>query len=625
MAGRIPQTFIDDLIDRTDIVEVVNSRVSLKKSGKNYSACCPFHHEKTPSFTVSPQKQFYYCFGCGAAGNAIGFIMAFDNQDFPTVIEGLAKDAGMEIPQESKVSDPQQKLRKSIYSQLESADKFYRSQLKSSPIAIDYLKSRGLSGTTARDYGVGFAPDSWDSLAGKAANDTTATNLLEQGGMLIKREQKQSRGHDQKNGYYDRFRNRVMFPIRDQRGRTIAFGGRVLGDEKPKYLNSPETPVFHKSRELYGLYEMLQQRSRPSSAIVVEGYMDVVSLAQYDIRNAVATLGTSVAQSHLDKLFRYVSEVVFCFDGDSAGRKAAERALEACLPTMLDGRSASFLFLPEGEDPDTVVREFGKEKFSELTANATSLSDFMFQQASQGLRLDSDDQRAVLAHRLLPKIAILPKGLLQKIILQRLAETTGLSTDQLLSIDVPKETRRTQPAESQTESDPRGNHRGTEEIADHTQSSQEAEQTESALRIPPSPFLQRLLSIVLQMPALAKHVALDDSALKEEPGAELFQQIRAVLTEYPDAEFSTLLGYWMGYDPDTASQLSAIYAGTLLSDTPHDKLTQEFEEIIARWASASKKDRIKAKLSRLQSIPYQELTTEQREETKKLFESLKEP
>lgn len=598
MAGLIPQTFIDDLIDRTDIVEVINARVSLKKTGKNYSACCPFHNEKTPSFSVNPQKQFYYCFGCGAGGNAVGFVMEHDHLDFRQAIESLAQQAGMEIPQESTQSDPQFKKRADIYSQLATVEKAYRAELKSTSTAIDYLKSRGLSGTIARDYGIGFAPDRWDFLSDKIAKSDESTRLLEEGGMLIKRENK--------DGHYDRFRNRIMFPIRDQRGRTIAFGGRVLGDEKPKYLNSPETPVFHKSRELYGLYELLQKRSKPTFAIVVEGYMDVVALAQYDVVNAVATLGTSISQAHLEKLFRHVSQVVFCFDGDEAGRKAASRALDACLPTMLDGRQASFLFLPEGEDPDTIVQKFGKEAFLKQLGEATPLSDFLFQQASEGLNLNNNDQKLLVAHRLQPEIQKVPQGFLQKMLIQRLSEFTGLPADQVFSAapQTPK------PMESPVTEPPSSQKEYAEELAPDKPAA-------------PSPFLTRLLGLVLQFPQLSLHPKLEGLELLNESGVELLEQIRIVLKEYPEAEFNTLLGYWMGYAPETAAELTRIYASTLLSDTPKDKLEQEFEEVIEHWVNAEKKEQYRTRLNTLQAIPYEELTEKQRDETRMLFEALK--
>lgn len=340
MAGLIPQSFIDDLLNRSDIVEVVGSRIQLKKAGKNYSALCPFHKEKTPSFSVSPDKQFYYCFGCGAGGNALGFVMDHDQLDFPQAVEELAKRAGMEVPHEDsgRKHKPRQPVDSPLYPLLAAAADYYRQALKSHPTrksAVEYLKGRGLSGVIARDFGLGFAPPGWDNLMKHLGGDALQQKALIDAGLLIENAENGKR--------YDRFRDRVMFPIRDSRGRVIAFGGRVLGDDKPKYLNSPETPVFHKGQELYGLYEARQTNRDLDEIMVVEGYMDVIALAQQGLRNAVATLGTATSEEHLKRLFRIVPSVLFCFDGDAAGRKAAWRALEATLPNLQDGRRARFL------------------------------------------------------------------------------------------------------------------------------------------------------------------------------------------------------------------------------------------------------------------------------------------
>src|SRR5690606_2054633 len=344
MAGLIPQNFIDSLLDRVDIVEVVDHRVKLKKTGRNYSACCPFHQEKTPSFTVSPDKQFYYCFGCGATGNALGFVMAHERLGLVEAVGQLAARAGLDVPREqlSPEAERQQQRQHTLYDQLAAASDWYCAQLKAAPEAIDYLKRRGLSGRTARDYRIGFAPPGWQPLLqALGADDESVTRLIE-AGLVI----------DENGKRYDRFRHRIMFPIRDTRGRVIAFGGRVLGTDKPKYLNSPETAVFHKGRELYGLYEARQAGARTDRLLVVEGYMDVVMLAEHGIRQAVACLGTALTYGHLERLFRHTSEVIFCFDGDAAGLKAAHRALETCLPALHDGRLVRFMFLPDGEDPD---------------------------------------------------------------------------------------------------------------------------------------------------------------------------------------------------------------------------------------------------------------------------------
>lgn len=424
MAGLIPQSFLDDLLDRVDIVDVVDHRVKLKRAGKNYSACCPFHQEKTPSFTVSPEKQFYYCFGCGASGNALGFVMDFERLNFPEAVEVLARTAGLDVPREviSEAQEKREQERKSIYLLLEKANDFYQQQLRHHPskhMAVTYLKGRGLDGKTAKDYGVGFAPPGWHNLLQALAQTEEDKHLLIEGGMLIHQ--------DQDHKLYDRFRHRIMFPIRDIRGRVIGFGGRVLGDDKPKYLNSPETPVFHKGQELYGLYEArLAYRDLPR-LLVVEGYMDVVSLAQFGIRYGVATLGTACGPDHLEKAFKYTQEVVFCFDGDQAGRTAAHRALDAALSNMTDGRTVKFLFLPESEDPDTLVRQIGPEKFERMIELAVPLEDFLFDAVSEGLNIRTMEGRATFSRKAAPLLHRLPKGIFKELMFDSLAKRTGLS------------------------------------------------------------------------------------------------------------------------------------------------------------------------------------------------------
>lgn len=429
MAGLIPQSFIDDLLNRSDIVEVVGSRIQLKKAGKNYSALCPFHKEKTPSFSVSPDKQFYYCFGCGAGGNALGFVMDHDQLDFPQAVEELAKRAGMEVPREDsgRKHKPRQPVDSPLYPLLAAAADYYRQALKSHPTrkaAVEYLKGRGLSGVIARDFGLGFAPPGWDNLMKHLGGDALQQKALIDAGLLIENAENGKR--------YDRFRDRVMFPIRDSRGRVIAFGGRVLGDDKPKYLNSPETPVFHKGQELYGLYEARQANRDLDEIMVVEGYMDVIALAQQGLRNAVATLGTATSEEHLKRLFRIVPSVLFCFDGDAAGRKAAWRALEATLPNLQDGRRARFLFLPDGEDPDTLVRAEGTDAFrARIQQHSQPLADYFFQQLSEEADPRSLEGKAHLATLAAPLIEKIPGNNLRALMRQRLAEITGLNGEAL--------------------------------------------------------------------------------------------------------------------------------------------------------------------------------------------------
>ncbi|MFI8609708.1 DNA primase [Pseudomonas sp. AOB-7] len=432
MAGLIPQSFIDDLLNRTDIVDVVSSRIQLKKTGKNYSACCPFHKEKTPSFTVSPDKQFYYCFGCGAGGNALGFVMDHDQLEFPQAIEELAKRAGMDVPREEggRGRTPRQPVDSPLYPLLEAAAEHYRQALKSHPqrkYAVDYLKGRGLTGEIARDFGLGFAPPGWDNLLKQLGGDVLQQKAMIDAGLLIENAENGRR--------YDRFRDRIMFPIRDSRGRVIAFGGRVLGDDKPKYLNSPETPVFHKGQELYGLFEARRHNRDLDEIMVVEGYMDVIALAQQGLRNAVATLGTATSEEHLKRLFRIVPSVLFCFDGDAAGRNAAWRALESTLPSLQDGRRARFLFLPEGEDPDTLVRAEGTDAFrARINQHAQPLADYFFQQLSEEADPRSLEGKAHLVTLAAPLIDKIPGNNLRALMRQRLSEITGLSGEALSQV-----------------------------------------------------------------------------------------------------------------------------------------------------------------------------------------------
>lgn len=428
MAGQIPQRFIDDLLGRVDVVEVVGERVQLKKAGRNFSGLCPFHQEKTPSFTVSADKQFYHCFGCGAHGNALRFLMEYDKLPFPEAVEQLAGRLGLDVPREG-ADDPRaqqrEKKRKEGVNLLEVAASFYRERLKmqEGQAAQRYLQGRGLSPDVMTTYGIGYAPGGWEALKQHLSAKGIGEPVQIEYGLLIHREDT--------GRTYDRFRDRVMFPIRDLRGRTIAFGGRVMGDEQPKYLNSPETPVFHKGRELYGLYEARQATSKLEQLVMVEGYMDVVALAQYGIHNAVATLGTATTEDHLSRLFRLVSRVVFCFDGDRAGRQAASRALETALPQMIDGREARFLFLPEGDDPDSLVRREGREAFEDRVTCAMPLSEFLFEQAAQGRDLQTVEGRERFASHVLEALQKVPEGMLKSLLLETLAKRSGLSQTQL--------------------------------------------------------------------------------------------------------------------------------------------------------------------------------------------------
>ena len=407
MGGLIPDSFIEELLGRVDIVEIIERRVPLKKAGREFHACCPFHDEKTPSFTVSPQKQFYHCFGCGAHGSAIGFMMNYEGLEFVDAVEELARHAGLQVPREAS-SKPRPSA--GLYDVLESASAYYQQQLKENPEAVEYLKQRGVSGEIARDFGIGFAPSGWDRLIKHLGTDEKSLVKLRKAGML-------SQG---KSGEYDKFRHRIMFPIHDRRGRVIAFGGRALDEDGPKYLNSPETELFHKGRELYGLYLARRSQAKLDRILVVEGYMDVVALAQYGFRNCVATLGTATTGDHAELLFRAADEVVFCFDGDRAGRKAAWRALENTLPRLREGRQARFLFLPDGEDPDSMVRQHGTEVFTALLEEAQPLSDFFFEHFTAEVDMSALDGRARLVGLARPALETIPEGVFRDMMFDRL-------------------------------------------------------------------------------------------------------------------------------------------------------------------------------------------------------------
>ncbi len=420
MSKLIPQPFIDELIDRADIVEVVGARVALKKAGASYKGLCPFHDEKTPSFTVSPDKGFYHCFGCHAGGNAIGFLMEHDHMSFPEAIETLAEMLGLEIPVQR--SDADRSENQGLLDALSEADRIYRQSLRESPEAIDYLKGRGIDGAVAKRFGIGYAPDAWDTVLRQLGRGEAQTTRLVRAGLVIANDA---------GRHYDRFRGRIMFPIRDRRGKVIGFGGRVLGDGEPKYLNSPETNLFHKGRALYGVYEAQRTPGRHDEIMVVEGYLDVVSLAQHGIEPVVATLGTATSAEHVRQLTRRHKRVVFCFDGDRAGRAAAWRALETALPYAGGEVELAFLLLPEGEDPDSLVRSRGADAFRDLQGRATPLSNFLIDELRQQVDLGSADGRSKVVALARPLLERLPAGVYRDLLTADLAGVVGLTADRL--------------------------------------------------------------------------------------------------------------------------------------------------------------------------------------------------
>lgn len=542
MAGRIPREFIDELLNRVDIVEVIDARVPLKKAGKDYKACCPFHDEKTPSFTVSQTKQFYHCFGCGKNGSAIGFLMDYENLSFPEAVTDLAQRAGLTVPTEASGTAAPDSGSHALLDLLNEAGRFYRNQLRSHPSAgkaIDYLKGRGLSGEITQSFGIGYAPEGWDNLTKVLGKDDPTRDQLVAAGLAAKKEG---------GGYYDRFRNRVIFPIHDHRGRIVGFGGRVMDPkDEPKYLNSPETALFHKGRELYGLFRARDAIKKSGRVLVVEGYMDVVALAQHGIDYAVATLGTAATRDHLDRLYRHAPEVVFCFDGDRAGREAAWRALETTLPLLHEGRQASFLFLPEGEDPDTLVRKEGRETFEARLKTARSLPDYLFESLVQKVDLGRLDGRARLVELARPYLTKLAPGALRELMLDRLAELSQVERGKLSTL-LRSEGRAVAP-----------------DMAPPASGRQ------------PASLLWKAAAMLVQDPGLA--VEAPDAAelvLLDEPGADLFRELlawfrvnpgrttAALLEQYRDHPQEATIGRLAAWrHPGLAGDVAAEFAGAV--------------------------------------------------------------
>jgi len=573
--GRIPESFIDDVLLRTDIIDLIDSRVKLKKAGKNYSACCPFHREKTPSFTVSREKQFYYCFGCGASGNAVSFLMDYERKSFLDALNELSGRVGLEVPDTRDPDATPRESQQPLYDQLEGAAKYFEQQLRTHrerEKAVGYFKKRGLTGTIAKHYRLGYAPPGWDNLLTALGSSEDAKKNLLATGLVVRNEQS--------NRIYDAMRDRVIFPIRDFRGRVIAFGGRVLTDEKPKYLNSPESPVFHKGQELYGLYEARMAPGKLERVIVVEGYMDVVALAQYGITNAVATLGTATSTTHVERLFRLVPEICFCFDGDAAGRKAAWRALESALPAIQDGKGASFLFLPTDEDPDSLVRKEGTARFLDRVQNeAEPLSDFMFRHLGEGLNTESQEGRSRLAMLAKPLVATLPDGLYREMLLNRLAEFTRLELATLRAavLDTPPLPIARSNSASVAPDAPDTTGRTTGSERPRFEPRQRPARTGNSPRAQTLSLPERAVRLLLQDPSQA---SLTSSAelvdLRQPPGSLLVELVR-LLESRPGISTPALLGAWHG--TELGGQLTTLAASEFL--TPHTGLDRELRDVLS--------------------------------------------
>lgn len=545
MAGHIPRSFIDDLLARLDIVDIIDARVKLKKKGKNYGACCPFHNEKTPSFSVSQEKQFYHCFGCGVHGNAIDFMMEYERLEFVEAIEELASFVGLEVPREQRSSGhfssapkANSEEKRTLYDLMGSIAQFYRNQLKvpGNRHAIEYLKDRGLSGEIVQKFGIGYIADEWDLVRKNFGQQQESQEMLVTGGMLIEND---------KGNRYDRFRGRIMFPIRDRRGRVIGFGGRVTGDGTPKYLNSPETPIFHKGKELYGLYDVMQAYREPPQILVVEGYMDVVALAQYGVDYSVASLGTSTTGDHLQLLFRQTNTVVCCYDGDRAGREAAWRALENALSYLKSGNILKFLFLPDGEDPDSYIRTHGKAAFEQLVQDAKPLSKYLFTNLLSQVDVGNNEGKAALEALALPLINKVPDTSLQAQLLKILGQKTGIYKKPSLP-----------------ESD---KHRS---------------QPHKELKRTP---MREVIALLIQNPSYAEMVP-DISSVQSLPipGLSLLIEVLENCQAYPNITTGQLLEHWRGNKNETLLSRLASWEIPLVEDNQEELFLDSLDKILAQ-------------------------------------------
>ena len=579
MGGLIPQHFVDDLISRADIIEVLGRRIQLKKAGRDFKACCPFHDEKTPSFTVSPAKGFYHCFGCGAHGTALGFLMEHDHMSFVEAVESLAGSMGIEVPRE----EGQRPARRydDLFSLMGEIERFYQQELRNHNPAVDYLKKRGIDGATAKRFGIGYAPAGWDSVLKKFGSSREAEERLLAVGQIIRKDS---------GSHYDRFRDRIMFPIRDSRGRCIGFGGRVMGDEQPKYLNTSDTVLFHKRQELYGLYEARQVLRHIERLVVVEGYMDVVGLARHGIEYSVATLGTATTDEHLNRLFRLADEVVFCFDGDRAGRDAAWKALEISLPHVREGRQIRFIFLPDGQDPDSFVHDNGASGFEKALADGIALSNFLINELSAKVDLDTVDGRARLAELARPLLGNIPEGVYKELLTGELAEAVGLSAAKLESIlsNSPKK-----PA----------TYRGQNAPGYKVASRRPQPNRPSAVR--------RALTLLLHHPEAAARLNVEELAGVERPGIDLLRDLIETVQAEPTLTTAGLLERWRNHEEGRhLGKLAAVE----IPDDEEFSPGSELADCLHQLAAAGARDRIdflieKERLSSLSDAEKGELRT----------------
>jgi len=589
MAQHIPESFIDELIDRLDIVGVISERLPLKRAGHEYKACCPFHDEKTPSFTVSPQKQFYHCFGCGKHGSAIGFVMDYDGLGFVDAVSELAHSVGLEMPQSVSSDDVASDRSKPLLAALEQAAAFYQQQLTGNAEARHYLQQRGVNADSSKRFRIGYAPNQWDGLQRHLNQRGFADQVLIDAGLLVSKEHKR----------YDKFRHRIMFPIHDRRGRIVAFGGRALDDNGPKYMNSPETPVYHKSRELYGLYQA-RQRQRPQRLLLVEGYMDVIALDQHDLRAPVATSGTATTEQQARMLFQTTDKVICCFDGDRAGRDAAWKALQNLLPHMHDGRQVGFVFLPEGEDPDSMVRN-SPQQFTDLLQAAMPLSELLFRELEKDLQLGSAEGRAALVSKARPLLQRLPTGVYRDLLMQQLQDRTRHS----LRLDGGAESRSNQAARA-------------------TNSQQLGEPRSTAMVTSP---LRHLAALLVQQPWLAASLSKSDlQVVAAQKNADMVLELIDFCCQRPQVSMVKLLEHWRGHAAEAI--MHELAGWHLLADSNQpdadaesdDEIRQQLRQTVNDLLLRMQSDQLSARIRMLTSAQQQgELSAAQKQELRRLL------
>jgi DNA primase len=572
MAGRIPDSFLDELVARSDIVEIIGARIPLKKAGRSYKACCPFHNEKSPSFSVSPDKQFFHCFGCGVSGSVIGFLMQYEKMEFLDAVADLAQRAGLELPREAQA--PRDPGSADLHDTLGRAARFFEQTLADNARAQKYVQTRGIDAKTSATFALGYAPDAWSALLNRFGTDEEDRRRLLQVGLIKERDTPGERA----GGFYDRFRDRLMFPIRDSRGRVIGFGGRIIDQGDPKYLNSPETPLFHKGRELYGLYEARAARKDFTRLLIVEGYMDVVRLHQAGVTYAVATLGTATTQEHLNKIFKLTREVVFCFDGDRAGRQAAWRALENSLPVAIDGREFKFMFLPDGHDPDTLVAEEGADAFETRLKSALPLSEYLVQQLMADIDLAHPDGRATLKALVAPLFARMPEGIYRELLVERLAARVSMPAKALRESFSTAQSKATPGARAE----PRSGQRGR---ISHGRGN----------------LLSQAITWVVHHPGAAGSVVSPAALAKlEVPGVSVLRELLAQAAAMPNPSTAMLLERWRGR-PEYGRLTELAMSEPMVEDTAGaaQELQMAIEKLLETYGPGRRMDELLRKAEEL--------------------------